>query len=350
MQRASRLTAGSGAPQRSPLPATLLFSETDNGVTTNYGYNSQDGLTSDGATTETYDADGNRTGTGYIYGPDNELLSDGTWNYSYDAVGNMVQKVNIAAGETWTYGYDFNNRMTSAVDSNSDGTVIQSAAYQYDALGNLLQEDVTKGGSTTLTRYAYDRGNAWAALDGNNGDALQTRYLYLAGPDQPAAQISASGDVGWYLTDHLGSVREIVNDQGTALDKIDYGAFGNVTNETNPTTSPRFGYAGGVRDEATGLDVFGRRFYDPAAGNWTTKDPSGFTAGDANEYRYGGNNFTNRIDPSGLNGYGLRDSRAQWDFGYACPFLQWLLRYPRVSGRQLRRAPRLGIRTVRCAP
>ena len=70
----------------------LLFSETDNGVTTNYGYDAQNELTSAGATTETYDADGNRTGAGYVVGPDNELLSDGTWNYSYDAAGNTVSR------------------------------------------------------------------------------------------------------------------------------------------------------------------------------------------------------------------------------------------------------------------
>jgi RHS repeat-associated protein len=279
----------------------LLFSETDNGVTTNYGYDSQDELTTAGATTETYDAAGNRTNAGYVTGADNRLLSDGTWNYSYDAVGNQVKKVNIATGETWTYGYDFNNRMTSAVDSQSDGgTVIQSVAYQYDVFGNRVEQDVTQGSATTVTRFAYDGKNAWADLDGNNNNALEMRHLYLAGADQPVAQISAAGAVAWYLTDKLGSVRDIVNNNGVVLDAINYDAFGNVTSETNPAQASRFGWAGGVRDMQTGLIFFDNRYYNPQTGRWTTKDPSSFRAGDANLYRYVGNDVTNATDPTGL--------------------------------------------------
>ena len=250
---------GQASSPSSTAVADLLFSETDNGVTTNYGYDASNELTSAGSTTESYDAAGNRTGAGYVYGPDNELLSDGTWNYSYDAVGNTVQKVNIATGETWTYGYDFNNRLTSAVDRQANGALIQQATYRYDVFGNLAEEDVTAAdGTTTSTRYAYDRGKAWAALDGNNSNALETRYLSLGGPDQPAAQIGASGAVGWYLTDRLGSVRQVVNDAGTVLDQIAYDAFGAVTSETNPAQaagSASRGWGGTPRWGCTALRV-----------------------------------------------------------------------------------------------
>jgi hypothetical protein len=40
--------------------------------------------------------------------------------------------------------------------------------------------------------------------------------------------------------------------------------------------------------------------YDPTIGRWTTEDPIGFRAADANLYRYVGNDPTNRTDPSGL--------------------------------------------------
>jgi RHS repeat-associated protein len=258
-------------------------------------------LTTAGATTETYDAAGNRTNAGSVTGADNRLISDGTWNYSYDAVGNQAKKVNIATGETWTYGYDFNNRLTSAVDRQSDGGVLlHRVAFQYDVFGNRVEKDVTAGDGTSRTRFAYDGKNAWADLDGNNGNALQTRHLYLDGLDQPVARISAAGVVAWYLTDHLGSVRDVVNDNGVVLDHIDYTAFGNVTNETNPAKGDRFGWAGGVRDGETGLSFFDHRYYNPQTGEWTTKDPSGFRAGDANLYRYVGNDATNATDPTGL--------------------------------------------------
>jgi len=40
--------------------------------------------------------------------------------------------------------------------------------------------------------------------------------------------------------------------------------------------------------------------FDPTTGRWTTEDPIGFEAGDADLYRYVGNNPTNFTDPTGL--------------------------------------------------
>ena len=43
------------------------------------------------------------------------------------------------------------------------------------------------------------------------------------------------------------------------------------------------------------------RYYDSAIGKFTSQDPKGFKAGDANLYRYDGNNPINRTDPSGTS-------------------------------------------------
>jgi len=42
--------------------------------------------------------------------------------------------------------------------------------------------------------------------------------------------------------------------------------------------------------------------YDPRIGRWTTQDPEGFEAGDANLYRYVHNDPTSMTDPSGMDG------------------------------------------------
>jgi hypothetical protein len=42
------------------------------------------------------------------------------------------------------------------------------------------------------------------------------------------------------------------------------------------------------------------RWYNPTNGQWTTEDPWGLKAGDANFRRYAGNNGANSTDPSGL--------------------------------------------------
>ena len=42
--------------------------------------------------------------------------------------------------------------------------------------------------------------------------------------------------------------------------------------------------------------------YDPATGRWTSEDPMGFAAGDANLARHVGNHATGATDPSGYQG------------------------------------------------
>jgi RHS repeat-associated protein len=49
-----------------------------------------------------------------------------------------------------------------------------------------------------------------------------------------------------------------------------------------------------------GLDFMRARSYDSATGRFTSQDPLGFDGGDENLYRYGANQPTTEIDPSGL--------------------------------------------------
>ncbi len=279
--------------------AGRLASQDDDGVTTVFGYDATSQLLSDGSTSYSYDANGNRTIAGYVTGTDNELTSDGTWNYTYDAEGNTVQKVNIATGETWTYSYNLNNRLVSAVDKQADGTLIQQATYEYDALGDRIQDSATVSGVTTTTNYAFDAaGNVWADLDGTNGNALETRRLFLNEADEVFARIGQGG-AAWYLTDHEGSVVDVVDNTGAVLDHRAYDAFGNITSETAPTQGDRYGYDGGELDSVTGLSYFDNRYLNSPTGGWTSQDPLGLGP-DSNPYRYVGNDPTDATDPSGL--------------------------------------------------
>ena len=85
-----------------------------------------------------------------------------------------------------------------------------------------------------------------------------------------------------------------------SLDHIVYDSFGNIVTETNATNGDRFKFAGMEYDSTTGQYYDRARFYDPATGRFVSQDPAGFAAGDANLYRYVGNDPTNEVDPSGL--------------------------------------------------
>jgi len=82
--------------------------------------------------------------------------------------------------------------------------------------------------------------------------------------------------------------------------RIDYDVWGNITASTNLAFQP-FGFAGGLRDDATGVVRFGLRDYDPLVGRWTGKDPIGFSGKDWNLFRYAGSDPVNFVDPNGTS-------------------------------------------------
>jgi RHS repeat-associated protein len=78
-----------------------------------------------------------------------------------------------------------------------------------------------------------------------------------------------------------------------------YDSFGNILEDTNPTFTMPFGFAGGLHDRDTGLVRFGYRDYNPEVGRWTAKDPILFARWDLDLYRYCINDPINLGDPDG---------------------------------------------------
>ena len=140
-------------------------------------------------------------------------------------------------------------------------------------------------------------------LDGSNTPLV--RYLYGVGANQILTRTVGSGaNAGpWvYLTDNIGSVRDLVNWSGQVQDHLDYTGYG-VVMESNPSVGSRYQYAGYQTDVLTGTDFTIARVYNPATGNWQSQDPLQFQAGDSNLSRYVGNDPVDSVDPSGLAGF-----------------------------------------------
>jgi RHS repeat-associated protein len=273
------------------------------GPTRNYGYDKAGEVISDGSNNWTYDLTGNRTNTGYQTGAANQLVTDGTYDYTFDNEGNEVKKVNISTGETWNYTFDNANRLTRAERHSSDGgplTLLETMGY--DALGDRIQTSVDDDGSgpdpAVVTDYAYDRGNAWADL--TQGGSLITRRLFQDVLDSEFARIGSGGSIDWYLTDRLGSVRDLIDGTGALKDHLDYSTFGQQIYESNPGYADRYTYASREVDSAIKLEYNRARYYDASTGRWMSQDPMGFDAGDSNLYRYANNGAINSTDPTGL--------------------------------------------------
>lgn len=122
---------------------------------------------------------------------------------------------------------------------------------------------------------------------------MLARYLPLRGVD-------------WYLTDDLGTVRDISSSAGAVVNHIDYDSFGRVISGSHENISDRFLFVGREFDSDIGLYFLRARFYDPSLGRFVSTDPVGFEGHDYNLYRYANNNPSNDLDSFGevsLMGY-----------------------------------------------
>ena len=160
------------------------------------------------------------------------------------------------------FGYDNLNHLIWAKDSATDGGAATSlATYVYDVFGDRIEKDLWSSGTTTILRFAYSSplagdglgsaGNLWADLNGSG--SLLERYILGDSVDQLFARIFSTGTAGWYLTDRLGSVRDITDNTGVVIDHLNYDGFGNVTSETQPWNGDRFKWTGRELDSETGL-------------------------------------------------------------------------------------------------
>jgi len=185
--------------------------------------------------------------------------------------------------------------------------------YAYD------QTPFTTRGDSSLPSPASGRG---AGGEGGEGSQmlfrfegpevsdLKSRYLWapvidLLLSDEKLTGPSTPGDVYWALGDNVNTVRDIAKydiptDTTPIVNHRTFDAFGKLTSESNSAIDLIFGFTGRLNDESTGLQNNLNRWYDPTVGRWLSEDPIGFSAGDANLYRYVNNGPTYATDPRGL--------------------------------------------------
>jgi RHS repeat-associated protein len=279
--------------------ASQLIRESHHGATATYTYDSAGQLTgvdrNPGADENYgYDANGNRNSVGYTVAAGNRIVSDNRFDYAYDLEGNLASKLDRATGERTSYAYDHRNRLVRVERRNSEGDLLSKVQFIYDVFNRRIGRIV----DNIATYTVYENANAWADFDAAGN--LLARYLFGDRPDQILARYLPTGGIVWYLVDKLGTIRDLLDSAGNVTDHIEYDAFGTPLSETNPSAGDRFKFTGREYDMESGLYYYRARYYDPALGRFISQDPLGFSAGDANFYRYVRNHPTNATDPSGL--------------------------------------------------
>lgn len=207
----------------------------------------------------------------------NKYPTVGGVGYSYD--GNK----NLTGDGTWTFGFDTENHLLSAIKTGV------SASFVYDPLHRQSQKTV----GSTKSRYVYSGWQRIADYDGTTG-ALQNRYIYGTGFDEPLITVSSGGTLTFLHQDRLGSIVATSDNTGAVTNKNLYSPFGQIT-----TLAGTFGFTGQRYDSETGLYYYKRRYYAPALGRFLQPDPVGYTE-DYNLYTYVGNSPLGFYDPMGL--------------------------------------------------
>ena len=286
---------------RDALDRVTEATETIGGMTTtrSYGYDLAgrlSSLTENGITTAVYEYDGNgnrhrvTTPSGAITAVNDaqdRLLAFGNLSYSYTRNGELQTKT-INSLVT-TFSYDVLGNLKSVVLPG--GPTIE---YVVDGFNRRIGKKVN--GALARGWLYQSQLNPVAELD-ENGQVV-SRFIYGTRSNVPDYVVKGN-ETYQLITDHLGSVRLVVNaTTGAIAQRLTYDPWGVVIENTNPGFQP-FAFAGGLYDEQTGLIRFGARDYDAHVGRWTTKDPAGILAAELNAFAYAAHDPVNSIDPSG---------------------------------------------------
>ena len=186
--------------------------------------------------------------------------------------------------------------------------------FQYNCLN--LPWYVKRDGKTLATFYYLGDGTKVQTVDSagvarhyigsltyrqeGNGNLVLEEIAFDGGIVQVAED--GSPETFYCITDHLGSVRAMVDADGNAVERNDYYPFGAQHARADyPQITNRYKFNGKEREKAGGANWldYGARRYDPALARWTTPDPLADCYLPYSPYAYCLNNPVSLVDPNG---------------------------------------------------
>jgi len=233
--------------------------------------------------------------------------------YEYDANGNMKKDLNHGI---CNIEYNCIN-LPSRVEFLDGSKVL----YTYDAKGTKLRTDYyinpmpVVAPQTTNEQGASSAMNlrhTWTDYCGNfiyENDTLKQTLIeggYISYEYPKNVSVTSITQLAptyhFYVQDHLGNNRLVVDEKGTIEQINHYYPYGGLMGESkNLSSNQRYKYNGKEFDRMHGLDWYdyGARFHDPATVRWFSVDPLAHKYYGTSPYVYCANNPIKYIDPDG---------------------------------------------------
>lgn len=247
------------------------------------------------------------------------IIDDLTYQYR----GNQIQSISDKAGSLLYDGsFDFKDGTSESTEYfyNANGALTKDlnkgiSKIEYDVLDNLSSITFNNG---FKTKYVYDAGGSklktiHEALTTNTTDYIGdfifedgklSKYQFEGGYCSFDSNLNPT--YHYYEKDHLGSIRMVVNENGTIEQVNHYYPFGGVYGDLGYNSElQKNKYIGKEFDHTSGLDWYdhGARMYDAAKGSWDRMDALHSNHYNFNPYSYSGNNPILFVDKDGLDWY-----------------------------------------------
>lgn len=233
--------------------------------------------------------------------------------FTFDDDGNRESSA------LWNYGWDGRNRLVRARTKTWD-TAPQGwgVKFDYDAEGRRFKKEISRyeNGSPVEQKVVYFVWDGWDLLyerhEDIHGNPLFDRK-YVWGPDIADGQAGGAGGLllirekrgtttkDYYpLYDGTGHLTGLTDSVGNLVAEYWYGPFGELLEAKGEMADANpFRYATKYFDSETGLYYFGHRYYDPASGQWLSREILGEDESLA-LYGYCHSDPINRVDVMGL--------------------------------------------------